>query len=1341
MARVILFMDEHVDFGGAGEVIGTADGSEFVTLLRGQVVLDASFNQGGDTIILPGVASGYFGEVVGSRFIITRGDFSLSIPLGPNPLTIQWDDGSRELAIDAASDMVLLGYQLFEGDVEAIDAGPPAAQDDEAAIENGGTVSSVAGNVLDNDSDPDGGPLGVTAVNGEGSAVGTEVEGEHGILILEADGNYRYEADSAALAALGEGESVTDSFTYAVADGNGGTDEAVLTVTLSDGDAAPQVSGVIQVASFEDGPAGVVDALANVEDPEGGALDVIPPEELPAGVTFDVADDTFRLDPAHAGYQSLAGGEVDQVRIDYEVTDGNNNVAHQIVWIITGVNDAALFGGTRTGAVVEDGSATTSGQVSVRDPDHGQSGFDPASGGPRMGAYGNFAFDAATGQWDYDLDNGILAVQSLGAGDTVTDAFTVRAIDGTGQTVTISVKGTNDVATISGTSAGKVTEDGTLTFTGQLAVADVDAGESQLQAIAAGTAGANGYGTFEVGADGSWTYTLDNADPAVQALNDGETLTDTITVLSQDGSDSETVTVTINGADDAPVARPDLAQTDQNHAIVIDVIANDTASGVGNDLTLLPVTGPEGGSFSVDRNNNLVFEPLGDFDYLAEGDTEILVIDYTVEDENGRQASSTVTLTVTGTNDAPVAHDVTFQSNQNANPGFDDAFAYWVLNPFVSGAAGGVSIFTLGGTYLDGDPMAAVLEFRGPTSAPVGLGVVTGPTLISEPFSANEGETIRVTYQLDAGIDHVGGAGFLRNAVTNQTVATIFLEFPMAGSTGDQIFETTLAESGTFVFEFQLASADSDGDQSVGASLAIGFAGVLGNAADEDKPVTFQNAEQILLSHATDVDVGDILTVSDIEAESERGAIVTRNDDGSLSYDPNGRFEYLNEGESAFDTVEYTVSDGNGGISTATLTIEVKGADDLPVANPDTATTSENAPVEIDVLANDRAPGIGNDLILVSATSPQGGSISIEDNKLNFEPLDDFKHLGTGESKDIVIGYTIEDENGDQASSTVTVTVTGVNDAPDARDVTFQSNQVARARFDQGSTGWNPDVTLYGAAESFGSFSGIDADRSLASLEHIVLPAVIGEPTYGPTITSDPFQANSGETIRVTFELSSPGDFGMAAGYLRDAVTNEIVQTILDIRSPAAGSTGVVTVEMLVEKSGNYVLDFQAGTLGIEGPGQDPANQVRLLVSFAGVLGNAADEDVVIAFKNAEQILLSHATDVDDDTLVISQIDATSANGATVELLEDGSLLYDPTGQFDDLDEGQTAFDTIGYTVSDGNGGTDRAILRIEVIGHDEDQNAAPYLDRPEMAVSPSLGELSTSIFGDGFGPASFQVL
>src|SRR5205085_2695343 len=93
---------------------------------------------------------------------------------------------------------------------------------------------------------------------------------------------------------------------------------------------------------------------------------------------------------------------------------------------------------------------------------------------------------------------------------------------------------------------------GDLTAGGALTIADVDAGQSNF-AIQAGTAGSNHHGTFTLAANGNWTYTADNTQSAIQQLGAGQTLTDSFTAVSSDGSNSQLVTVTIHGTNDTPV--------------------------------------------------------------------------------------------------------------------------------------------------------------------------------------------------------------------------------------------------------------------------------------------------------------------------------------------------------------------------------------------------------------------------------------------------------------------------------------------------------------------------------------------------------------------------------------------------------------------------------------------------------------------------------------------------------------------------------------------------------------------------------------------------------------------
>jgi VCBS repeat-containing protein len=136
----------------------------------------------------------------------------------------------------------------------------------------------------------------------------------------------------------------------------------------------------------------------------------------------------------------------------------------------------------------------------------------------------------------------------------------VTSLDGTAQLVTVTIDGTNDAAIICGTKHGSVIEAGGAansvsckpTATGTLTDTDVDNTPNTFTAIDTPKASTDGYGTFTMTTDGVWTYTLDNTNCKVQALNVCDKLTDCFTVTTIDGT-PQVVTITINGANDAAI--------------------------------------------------------------------------------------------------------------------------------------------------------------------------------------------------------------------------------------------------------------------------------------------------------------------------------------------------------------------------------------------------------------------------------------------------------------------------------------------------------------------------------------------------------------------------------------------------------------------------------------------------------------------------------------------------------------------------------------------------------------------------------------------------------------------
>uniref|UniRef100_UPI0030D72A50 VCBS domain-containing protein n=1 Tax=Aeromonas dhakensis TaxID=196024 RepID=UPI0030D72A50 len=198
--------------------------------------------------------------------------------------------------------------------------------------------------------------------------------------------------------------------------------------------------------------------------------------------------------------QYLGEGETKVETFTVASVDGTT---HTVTITITGVNDAAVIGGTDSGAVTEDESSPTlteTGTLSVTDVDGAdEAKFVAGNGTPSAGALGSLSITEG-GTWTYNVDNS--KVQYLGEGETKVETFTVASVDGTTHTVTITITGVNDAAVITGSDTGGVTEDEanpTLTETGTLSVTDVD-GADEAKFV-------SGNGTPSVGALGSLTIT------------------------------------------------------------------------------------------------------------------------------------------------------------------------------------------------------------------------------------------------------------------------------------------------------------------------------------------------------------------------------------------------------------------------------------------------------------------------------------------------------------------------------------------------------------------------------------------------------------------------------------------------------------------------------------------------------------------------------------------------------------------------------------------------------------------------------------------------------------------
>ncbi|MDP2354562.1 MAG: VCBS domain-containing protein [Beijerinckiaceae bacterium] len=391
------------------------------------------------------------------------------------------------------------------------------------------------------------------------SATGTPIGSVLGTLTVVKDSDstgtgtggqltWTYAVADSAVAYLAAGQTKVESFTFTLTDQNGSVITRQIDVTITGTNDGASITGTATGAVAEDGTLTAGGTLT-VADPDSGENHFQTPASL-AGIygafTFDPNTGVWGYTLNNEAVQALGAGQVVHDRLT--VTSADGSASEQIDVTVTGTNDGASITGTATGAVAEDGTLTAGGTLTVADPDSGQNHFQtPAS---LAGSYGVFSFDPNTGVWGYTLNNE--AVQALSAGQVVHDTLTVTSADGSAsEQIDVTITGTNDGASITGTATGAVAEDGTLTAGGTLTVADPDSGENHFQTPAS-LAGSYGVFSFDPNT-GVWGYTLNNA--AAQALGAGQVVHDTLTVTSADGSASQQIDVTITGSNDAPVVQ------------------------------------------------------------------------------------------------------------------------------------------------------------------------------------------------------------------------------------------------------------------------------------------------------------------------------------------------------------------------------------------------------------------------------------------------------------------------------------------------------------------------------------------------------------------------------------------------------------------------------------------------------------------------------------------------------------------------------------------------------------------------------------------------------------------
>ena len=427
-------------------------------------------------------------------------------------------------------------------------------------------------------------PRTITEVNGSAANVGTLVAGAYGSLLLNVDGTYAYVAN-AAVDPLQVGSNPTDQFTFQVDDGQGNTTTTTLTFNVTGVDDNPVITAA--------------DAFATLTEDAGPSIAV------------------------NGGFESgnLSGWIASGVTVDPTFSGGE-----------LGNYSARLFG---SGFLEQDVVTTPGQQYSLSfyvagDTEASSTSFTVYWDGVPILAQANVALGYT--KYTFDVVSDAL--------DPTTQLFFDFSGDGTGLLV--------DQISISPTPGPAVE-----TASGSIAFSDIETGDTHTASFV--PQGSGYVGTFsldpvtESGGTGSvgWQFSVDNAD--IQFLGQNDTLVQSYTVMIDDGQGgtvAQTVTVAINGTNDAPTAVGETIITDAGSSSLVQIqpwmlAANDTDPDLTDNLAFGSIQSSTGG-FAV---------TFGDV-FFGDDATDGGSFTYTVSDgiaTSGNAATATVINNATST--------------------------------------------------------------------------------------------------------------------------------------------------------------------------------------------------------------------------------------------------------------------------------------------------------------------------------------------------------------------------------------------------------------------------------------------------------------------------------------------------------------------------------------------------------------------------------------------------------------------------------------------------------------------------------------------------------------------
>lgn len=596
------------------------------------------------------------------------------------------------------------------------------------------------------------------------------------------------------------------------------------------------------------------------------------------------------------------------------------------------------------------------------------------------------------------------------------DSFTYTIEDGNGgqpsqATVTVDVLNAPNTPPVAVADTVVVAEDETVTFQPGSNDTDADGNTVTASAIISGPTS----GTAEVVA-GEVVYTpganFNGQDSFEVEVTDGN-----------GGFDTAVATVEVTPVNDDPVANDDAATTGTDTPIIINVVGNDTDVD-GDSLSVSQFDQGTKGTVSDNGNGTLLYTPNA-------GETGEDTFTYTVSDGD---LESVATVTVNITSFPEAVYDASAPMQFDGTNGSVLELPHTPLYAFSEGTVA----FEFTAADTSGDQGLFVKDASGFAGGGNHLAIYLDGSVLKARFQdGTNSETIEIsgitagqTYDIAATFD-AGGSTLYVDGVAVGTSSIVMdwtqnVEYIQWGGRGwgsdsgaagfDAPFEGTIAKKQVYNVSLtadQVEELHADGPPNADPVAVDDAISVL-----EDEQVTFDPTD-----NDTDIDSTGLVADQVVIGPTNGTAIIQAN--GAVVYTPDADFN-------GNDSFELLIADGDGGFDTSTVSVTVDPVEDDPRANDDTAQTSVDEAVTIDVLANDEEVD-GQGLSIVGISGVQNGqAVNNGDGTVTFTPNAGFD--GTG-------SFTYEVSDGDGPTDTADVTI-GVTVGPTLPTPLFEQGGV-----------------------------------------------------------------------------------------------------------------------------------------------------------------------------------------------------------------------------------------------------------------------------------------------------------